>query len=213
MSKTILAVMGSPRKTGLINGLITAFKQKIDELNHDKNENDQVKINILNLTDFNIQHCTGCDSCLRKPHECPLSDNDDMPKIEESMKKADAIVIGSPTYFGSPPAIIKDIIDRSRPMKMSGYQIKDKLFSVISSAGLRDGGNNWVIDSLVHFALIQGMIVVGGLGHPVLEASFPSETLQMQGIKEFRKPSEPGEIALKLSANLAERMYFLLMKN
>jgi multimeric flavodoxin WrbA len=133
-----------------------------------------------------------------------------MLKIEELMKRADAIVVGAPSYFADVPGIMKDIIDRSRPMKMAKYQLRDKYLGVISASGLVNGGAAWVADTLIHWALIQGMLVVGALGHPVLEGNFPSETLQMQGLKEFRKPSEPGEIAIKLSENLGERLWNLL---
>ncbi len=75
---------------------------------------------------------------------------------------------------------------------------------------LRGGGSNWVADSLIHWGLIQGMIVVGALGHPVLEGNLPSETLQKCGLKEFRKPSEISEISQKTSSNLAERLWNLV---
>ena len=210
MAKKILLINGSPRKNGLTNALLTAVKKKIDELKESTKK--EIDSEILQLSDYKIDHCTGCDACLRRPNTCPLSEKDDMLKIENAMKSADAIIIGSPTYFGDMSGLVKVIIDRSRPMKMQGYQIKDKLFSGVSAAGLQNGGNNWVADSLIHFALIHGMIVVGGLGHPVLESNMANETLQMLGLKEFRKINEPGEIAIKTSANLGERIFNLLAK-
>jgi multimeric flavodoxin WrbA len=135
-----------------------------------------------------------------------------MGKIEAKLKESDAIIMGAPSYFGSIPAIIKDIIDRSRPMKMAGYQIKDKIFSAYATAGLQGGGVNAVQDDLIHFALIQGMMVVGGLGHPVLIPNLVSETLQMQEVKAFRKPTEIGDVAKNSIESLAERIYLLLVK-
>ena len=131
-------------------------------------------------------------------------------KIEKSMKDSAAIIMGAPSYFGAPPGIIKDLIDRSRPMKMNKYQLKDKLFSVLGTSGLKGGGANYVQDVLIHFGLIQGMIVVGSLGHPVLNANLPSETLQKEALTDFRKPSEPGKLARKNTKSLAERIYSFL---
>ena len=206
MSK-ILVINGSPRKSGLIGSMIAQFKSKIEELNQTEGN---VEIEVLQLSDYAITHCNGCDACLRKPYSCPLSEKDDMPKLEEMMKSADAIVMGAPSYFADVPGIVKDLIDRSRPMKMARYQLKDKFLSIITASGLVGGGGSWVADSLIHWGLIQGMIVVGALGHPVLEGNLPSETLQMSGLKEFRKPSEIGEISQKTSSNLAERLWNLV---
>lgn len=207
MSKKILLINGSPRKSGLIGSMIAQFKSKIDELNQGEGN---VEVEVFQLSDYKVEHCNGCDACLRKPYSCPLSENDDMPKLEEIMKSADAIVMGAPSYFADMPGIVKDLIDRSRPMKMAKYQLKDKFLSTITASGLRGGGSNWVADSLIHWGLIQGMIVVGALGHPVLEGNLPSETLQKCGLKEFRKPSEISEISQKTSSNLAERLWNLV---
>jgi multimeric flavodoxin WrbA len=207
VKKKILLINGSPRKNGLTNALLMEFKNKIAELNK---TNDKVTIDLIHLSDFKIEHCTGCDTCLRAPNTCPFSEKDDMLKIENALKSSDVIIVGSPAYFANVTALVKDIIDRSRPMKMQKYQLKDKIFSAVVAAGLKDGGSNFVFDCLFHWALIQGMIVVGSLGHPVLMNNLPSESLQMQGAKEFRKPTEPGDLAKTLVGNLAERIFNLL---
>jgi multimeric flavodoxin WrbA len=204
MSKSILAIVGSPRKSGLTASLLKYFKEYVNETEKD------LEVNLIYLSDYTINHCNGCDGCLRKPNVCSQNDKDDMPKIEDAMKKADAIVIGAPSYFASVPGILKDIIDRSRAMKMAKYSIKDKYFSVITAAGLQGGGINSVQDDLIHFALIQGMIVVGALGHPVLVGNLPSETLQKLNVKDFRKPSEPGEVSKNGVKSLADRFISLL---
>ena len=37
------------------------------------------------------------------------------------------------------------------------------------------------------------MIVIGGIGDPVIEGNLPAETLQMETLKSFRKPDEIGK--------------------
>ena len=132
---------------------------------------------LLNISDYNIKHCTGCDSCVRKK-PCPQSADDDMPKIEEKLINADAIIIAAPSYFTSVPGVLKDFIDRSRAMKMNDHQLKDKVFGAITYAGLRYGGQGHVIDVLNRYALGQGMIVVGSVGSPVKHGNFGSGSLQ-----------------------------------
>ncbi len=132
---------------------------------------------LINISEYNIQHCTGCDSCVRKK-PCPQSANDDMPKLEEELLKADGIIISAPSYFTSVPGLLKDFIDRSRAMKMLDHQLKDKVFGALTYAGLRYGGQEHVIDVLNRYALGQGMIVVGASGSPVKHGTFGSGSLQ-----------------------------------
>ena len=67
---------------------------------------------LINISEYDIRHCTGCDSCVRKK-PCPQSEHDDMPKIEDELRKADAIIIAAPSYFTSVPGVLKDFIDPS----------------------------------------------------------------------------------------------------
>ena len=214
MGKKILAIMGSPRKNGLTASMIAQFSKKINDLNSNPEltENQKITMEIVNLVDMEIQHCNACDSCLRRPNVCPLSEKDDMSLINQKMKTADAILVGSPSYFFSVPGILKDLIDRSRPLKMGKYLLKDTLFSALSASGLQNGGHNAVLDTLIHWALIQGMVVISALGHPVLVSNFPSESGQMLGLKEFRKPSDLGEPSLVAVEALATRFHDLLSK-
>ena len=206
MSK-ILLINGSPRKMGLTNALLTVFMNKIIELNEgDKH----IQVDIIHLSNFKVEHCNGCDICLKKPNTCPLSEKDDMLNLEARMKSADAIIIGSPSYFGNISGLVKVLFDRSRPMKMQKYQLKDKIFSFVSASGLPNGGNNWVHDALIHWALIHGLVVISALGHPVIMGNFPGDTLQMESLKEFRKISEPGEISVTVIKELAKRVFGML---
>ena len=132
---------------------------------------------LLFLRDYNILHCTGCDSCVRRK-PCPQSANDDMPKLEKELADADGIIIASPSYFTSVPGILKDFLDRSRHMKMNGSIMKDSVFGAITHAGLKYGGQEHVIDLLNRYALTQGMIVVGSTGSPVKDGTFGSGSLQ-----------------------------------
>lgn len=212
MEKKILIINGSPRNNGLTNNLIRIFKEKIALLNKEQVEHDHPHINIehVNLAEFNIQHCNACDQCLRKPYECPHTKNDDMGILHQKLVEADGIIFASPSYFANVSGIMKNLIDRTRPLKMNKYQLKNKFFSPIVSSGLRAGGINLVQDVLIQYALIQGMIIVGALGHPVLMANLPSECGQKFELTDFRKPSEISNVSKANIEALADRFYDLL---
>ncbi len=158
---------------------------------------------LLNISDFNIQHCTGCDSCVRKK-PCPESASDDMPEIERKLLDADGIIIAAPSYFTSVPGVLKDFIDRSRAMKMNDHQLKDKVFGAITYAGLRYGGQGHVVDVLNRYALGQGMIVVGSVGSPVKHGNFGSGSLQTD--EGSWRSAKDDELAVKGSALLGKRV-------
>lgn len=158
---------------------------------------------LLNISDYNIQHCTGCDSCVRKK-PCPQSADDDMPEIEKKLIKADGIIIAAPSYFTSVPGVLKDFIDRSRAMKMNDHQLKDKVFGAITYAGLRYGGQEHVVDVLNRYALGQGMIVVGSVGSPVKHGTFGSGSLQTDE-GEWRSAKDD-DLAVKGSVLLGTRV-------
>ena len=158
---------------------------------------------LLNISDYNIQHCTGCDSCVRKK-PCPQSADDDMPEIEKKLIKADGIIIAAPSYFTSVPGVLKDFIDRSRAMKMNNHQLKNKVFGAITYAGLRYGGQEHVVDVINRFALGHGMIVVGRVGSPVKHGTFGSGSLQTD--EGSWRSAKDDDLAVKGSVLLGMRV-------
>lgn len=163
----IVGISGSPKKE----------KSNTQFLLSKALEATSVDTKLINISEYDIHHCTGCDSCVRKK-PCPQSEHDDMPKLEEELRKADGIIIAAPSYFTSVPGVLKDFIDRSRAMKMLDHQLKNKVFGALTYAGLRYGGQEHVIDALNRYALGQGMVVVGSLGSPVKDGTFGSGSLQ-----------------------------------
>ncbi len=207
MAKKISLIIGSPRKSRSCNFLIDNAIEGIKEISND------FEVKKLFISDYKIQPCNGCDQCLRDPYECPLSKNDDLKKLEAELFDSNAILIASPSYFGSISAQLKLMIDRSRPWKMNNYLLKDKLIAPLVAQGTRNGGNGGVISDLVNFGLIQGMVVVGALGNPVLEQNIPITSLQKYGRKEFLRKEETDELGATIARNLGKRVAILLHRN
>ena len=76
----------------------------------------------------------------------------------DSLPGYDAIVFGSPTYYGVMAAEMKDLIDRS--VKHHG-DLEGKVGGAFSSSGLIGGGNETTILSILQAFLIHGMVVPG----------------------------------------------------
>lgn len=58
-----------------------------------------------------IQPCTGCSACMMDEGKCPV--DDDMQILYAKLLAADAIIVGSPTYFMNISGAVKCFIDRS----------------------------------------------------------------------------------------------------
>jgi multimeric flavodoxin WrbA len=198
----IIGICGSPKheKSNTLFLLTKALEAAGEEVS---SAGLPIETNVLNISDFEIQHCTGCDSCVRKK-PCPQSENDDMPKLEQYLRPANGIIISAPSYFTSVPGVLKDFIDRSRAMKMLDHQLKDTVFGAITYAGLRYGGQEHVIDALNRYALGQGMIVVGAVGNPVKHGTFGSGSLQTDS-GGWRSATED-ELAAQGSVLLGKRV-------
>jgi multimeric flavodoxin WrbA len=205
----IVGICGSPKKE---NSNTRLLLQKALEAASDVLSAGGMKgssIHLLDIRDFDIRHCTGCDACVRKK-PCPESTHDDMPKIEEKLLQADGIIIAAPSYFTSVPGILKDFMDRSRYMKMQDQKLKDKLFGAITYAGLRYGGQEHVVDLLNRYALGQSMIVIGASGSPVKDGTFGSGSLQKDD--GGWRTAKDDELAIRGSQKLGQRMAELLLK-
>ncbi len=70
----------------------------------------------------------------------------------------DAIIVGSPTYYGSMAAEIKGVFDKS--VKLHG-KLDGKIGAAFSSAANIAGGNETTVLDIINAMLIHGMIVQG----------------------------------------------------
>ena len=88
------------------------------------------------------------------PTECKPVD-----KVKaEDLLNYDAIVIGSPTYYGQMAAPLKELIDET----VSHHGALDgKVGAAFSSAANIGGGNETTITVIINMMLIHGMIVQG----------------------------------------------------
>ncbi|MCQ2752503.1 MAG: flavodoxin family protein [Coriobacteriales bacterium] len=74
------------------------------------------QVKLINLFDFHIEHCTGCEGCTMqmgnvamgkqdKYNGCVLKDKDELDKIVMEMYTCDAVIMVAPTYDLAPSAL------------------------------------------------------------------------------------------------------------
>lgn len=97
----VLGIVGSKRKKGNTAYLINQTLDSIDS--------NQIETDTIYLGDYNISGCIGCEGC-KYTYKCVIQD--DMQKLYPIIMDADAIVIGSPTYFYNITSLMKAFIER-----------------------------------------------------------------------------------------------------
>src|SRR5512135_1919883 len=78
----------------------------------------------------------------------------------EQLAQADAIIFGTPTRFGNMCAQMRNFLDQTGGLWMSGALI-GKLGSVFTSTASQHGGQETTITSFHSTLLHQGMVIVG----------------------------------------------------
>lgn len=74
------------------------------------------------------------------------------------LERADAIILGSPTHFGTMSEDMKKLIGES--VKIRG-RLEGKIGAAFTSSGAVSGGNETTLMSLLQAMLIHGIVVMG----------------------------------------------------
>jgi multimeric flavodoxin WrbA len=102
----VVALNGSPRKKW---NTATLLKHALDGAASKGAETE-----LIHLYDYNFKGCISCFACKLKGGKsygkCAV--NDDLKTILNKVHDADAIILGSPIYFGMPTGVIRSFIER-----------------------------------------------------------------------------------------------------
>jgi multimeric flavodoxin WrbA len=146
----IIAINGSHRKGKNTAILLRAVLDEAAALG--------ASTELLELAECNIKYCISCNKCLGRT-QCTI-DDDDMNDIAEKLLAADGIVLGSPVYWGNVTAMMKNFMDRTRWMHMYKNMLAGKAGAAVTNAGLRNGGQDLVLQIMEHFLTGQGLRLV-----------------------------------------------------
>jgi multimeric flavodoxin WrbA len=109
-----------------------------------------------------VRGCTACFKCVEKKNGRCVIDSDVVNEYLELMYAADAIILGSPTYFADVTAELKALIDRAGFVALAnGGAFSGKIGAAV--VAVRRGGATHVFDTINHLFLISSMIVPGSL--------------------------------------------------
>lgn len=148
----VVAVSGSARKGGNTAQLLEAVFAPLREAG--------IECELVELAAKDVRGCTACRKCFdAKDRQCH-GRRDFVNEVLPKLWGADAIVLGSPTYFGDLTTEMKALIDRAGYVSMAnGGLLERKVGAGVVVA--RRGGAIHVFDSINHLFTISQMIVVG----------------------------------------------------
>ncbi|MBU1056451.1 MAG: NAD(P)H-dependent oxidoreductase [Proteobacteria bacterium] len=106
-----LGIMGSPRKNGNTDYLLSLFMKEMEKAG--------VRTNIVEVGKNNFMPCFGDGVCEKKGF-CHI--DDDMNKVYPLLREADIVVLATPMFFYNSPSQTKAVIDRSQALWSRRYR-------------------------------------------------------------------------------------------
>ncbi|MCP4672013.1 MAG: flavodoxin family protein [Desulfobacula sp.] len=145
-----LAINGSPRKGGNTEHLL---KTVLNELNEADWKTELVKIG-----GTAIRGCLACGKCFEnKDSEC-ITKKDKFNEFFSKMLKADAVILGSPTYFAAVSADLKALIERAGYVAYANdHAFSGKIGAAV--VAVRRGGATHAYDTINHMFQMSRMII------------------------------------------------------
>lgn len=122
MSKKIVVITGSPRKSGNSFAMTEAFIQATEAKGH--------QITRFDAAMKNVGGCRACETCFKTGKACSF--DDDFNTLAPAILEADAVVFTMPVYWYSIPAQIKGVIDKLFSLVVGGKDIAGKACALIT---------------------------------------------------------------------------------
>lgn len=170
----VLAINGSPRRGGNTEIMLNAVLEPLKEAG--------VETKIIQVGGQNIHGCRGCWACGKLANRKCAFNDDIVNDILEDLFTADAIIWGTPSYYGNMTPELKALIDRAGIVASAN----GKLFRHKAGAAViaeRRGGGSFIQASIHEMMLMSEMIIPGstywnfGFGRDKGEVSSDAEAM------------------------------------
>lgn len=144
----VLGISGSPRKNGNTELLMREVLKAA--------ETEGCETEPFFVSGKQVSPCDACYTCFETGC-CRIQD--DMQELYDLLDRADAVVFGSPVYFGSVTSQAKAIMDRMFVL-LGRRALQDKIAGALVVA--RRVGAIQTRSLIYSFCIAQGMLVAGG---------------------------------------------------
>ena len=197
----VIAINSSKRKMNTY-GLIL----QVSEILNDEN----INVEIINIFDYNIEPCMGCENCLIKG-DCGF--NDDVLEIMNKIKGSDGVIISSPVYMENVSGKLKTFLDRT-----CKWFHRPELYGkpILTIATTKGSGLKETLRYLERVVVQWGGFTVGGIGRSIsnIDKRISKNECQefidhMKMDKEYFKPSLKELMHFQVQKVLAKKVGYL----
>jgi multimeric flavodoxin WrbA len=143
-----IGIVGSPRVGGNTEILTAHCLKAISE--------EGLETELVRLAGLDIRGCNACQYCFDN-EGCSIQD--DAQPVIDKMAAADAIIVGSPVYFGSATATVKGLLERAGYVHRRNKTFEGKVGGPLVVA--RRAGQNFTFAELLFWFHILGMVNPG----------------------------------------------------
>ena len=170
----VLMINGSPRKKGNTATALAEVAAQLEKLG--------IESEILWIGAKPVRGCVACNSCRRHPGACAY-DDDVCNGFSEKMKDADALIVGSPVYYGQPNGALLAVIQRM--FYSNGAALRGKPAAAV--AVCRRGGADCAFQTLNMPFMMMNMPVVTSQYWNIVYGMTPGEAaLDTEGMQTMR---------------------------
>ena len=171
----VLFINGSPRKEGNTS---IALNEVVKQLSQEGIDSEMVWIG-----NKPIRGCIACGQCKEQGLGRCIFDDDVCNQISEKFAEADALIVGSPVYYGQPNGALLSIIQRA--FFSNGANISGK--PAASIAVCRRGGATAVFEALnMPFQMMNMPIVTSQYWNIVYGRTPGDAALDTEGLQTMR---------------------------
>ena len=170
----VLIINGSPRRNGNTSVALTEITNTLKQ--------EGIESEIVWIGNKPVRGCIACDKCKVNPGRC-VFDDDICNEISSKYAEADALIVGSPVYYGQPNGALLSIIQRS--FHSNGGSIAGKPAAAV--AVCRRGGSSAAFETLnLPFQMMNMPVVTSQYWNIVFGREAGQAALDLEGLQTMR---------------------------
>ena len=170
----VLIINGSPRPKGNTSIALAEIAGQLKKLG--------IESEIVWIGNKPLRGCIACNTCKEKPGAC-VFDDDVCNNISAKMTDSDALIVGSPVYYGQPNGALMAIVQRM--LYSNGAAFRGKPAAAV--AVCRRGGSTAAFQTLNMPFMLMNMPVVPSQYWNIVFGREPGQAaLETEGMQTMR---------------------------
>lgn len=170
----VLMINGSPRKSGNTSIALAEIAGRLEKFG--------IESEIVWIGNKPVRGCMACNKCKDNPGACIFND-DICNEISAKMNGCDALIVGSPVYWGQPNGAVLSVVQRM--FYSNGAAFRGKPAAAV--AVCRRGGATAVFQSLnMPFQMMNMPVVTSQYWNIVYGREAGQASLDTEGLQTMR---------------------------